>query len=95
MADITHWYNSYPDLTKDQIISTWNEKEEGKLNDNFEAAYFLKLVKLRSIRESFAIMKIKEMDTEKEEQEIPEMFSYNVWKNICEKLDKKAKAKKC
>lgn len=85
------FYESKKDLTKEEIIATWN-KEDGQLEDDFEASYFSILTKLRVIKESMVMIKIKEL-AEKNNKlpEVPNIFSYTTWLQLLKKIDKKNK----
>jgi hypothetical protein len=57
-TDILDWISSRPDLTDEQILATWNEKDEGPC-PGIREGYCMQMAKLAMLRAAMAFPQIE------------------------------------
>jgi hypothetical protein len=81
VRSLTEWYDSFPDLSEAQIISSWDEEEDGQLRDLLTGRSIQK-VKLRCMRRAMALRPVSEESENDEDWDIKLAFSYALWEEM-------------
>lgn len=82
---LLEWFNSFGDLTDEEITRTWNRAEDGELKRIYPEGYAKTITKLRAMRETMAMVsptwdKNKDLDIDD-----IDMFSYETWRSILQR----------
>lgn len=83
--DLFSFYNSQETLSSEQIISTWNEKEEGKL-ERVDVGYAKMMAKIRVIKEALSLRREEDVQADNYRNFDFNSFSYSNWKELYKKL---------
>lgn len=77
---LLQWYARLPNLSEDEITSTWSREEEGKCPDS-EIGFQRITMKMRALREAMTMKVRKEEDwmAEITEEQLQRLTSYGMW----------------
>jgi hypothetical protein len=86
VASLSDWYNSFPDLTHEDIRKTWNSPDDGEVPDDPILAKIQKMAKMRAMKETLSVdAKPKIEDLE----EFASPKSMDEWRRILSKKKRK------
>lgn len=86
VENLLSWYSSLKNLTEEEILATWNTREEGEIKDLIEG-YCKNMTKLRGIKEllSFKFKNDQEIEAI-DSKKLVSILDYSNWKNLYKKI---------
>lgn len=81
--DLMGFYTSKNDMTEEEIIATWNEKEDGSLK-SIKHGHCIWMAKMRALKEGMALKLMKELP--RSIDKIPDLLNYDSWKDYYKKV---------
>lgn len=76
------WYQEQPDLSEEEIATTWNTEHYGELKRVFPEGYAQQMAYIRALREAMALKKAEIEVDASEGDEILGLLSYDRWKTV-------------
>ncbi len=82
VKDLFDFYNSRNDMNNEEILKTWDSKEDGPIK-NISEGHCKQMVKLRGLKEGIALKRVKyDQEEAMNNDEILQIFNYEKWKEI-------------
>lgn len=86
VESLISWYNSQKKLSNQEIMETWDEKENGTISSISEG-YGIQVVKHRALMEAMAFKSTKFEDNNNNDSiDIHNITNYSIWKALYKKL---------